>query len=158
MRWYRSAQQNIVETGMSHMRCVQNQMHCMGEIISKRIILETGCFRTFLGLIPGNSDILFAVVHPLPKGGSRLGFAADLDDPLQVCHEAALGQWEVCQLWTYLSKTEICPQWRHLAIDALDAIKSPGMRRQWNLVLSPSTKTGSNATIWDFSAWKSNEM
>jgi hypothetical protein len=41
-----------------------------------------GYFRTFLGLIRADSDVLLAVVHPLPNGGGRLVFYAGSKAPL----------------------------------------------------------------------------
>jgi hypothetical protein len=91
-------------------------------------------------------DILFAAVYLKPRGGSRLVFAADSDNPLQVHHDAALGQQEVCRLQLHLSESEKCPLYHirqigRLAdhLDAFTTIKSPGMRRQQSL--RPATKT-----------------
>jgi hypothetical protein len=58
---------------------------------------------------------LFAAVHLSPKVGGGLVFADGLDDPLQVCHEASMGQQKVCQLRFHLSGTEKCLLWRYLA-------------------------------------------
>jgi hypothetical protein len=52
------------------------------------------------------SDVSFAAVHLLPKGGGDLVFAAELGNPLQVLHEAALGQREACWLRPSLSERE----------------------------------------------------
>jgi hypothetical protein len=42
--------------------------------------LKLGYFRTFLGLVIADLDILFTVAHPLPpKGGGRLFFADGSD-------------------------------------------------------------------------------
>jgi hypothetical protein len=56
-----------------------------------------------LGLFRADSDVLFVVVHLLPKGSGRLIFVAGSDDPFQVCHEAALGQREVCHSFDFTS-------------------------------------------------------
>ncbi len=48
----------------------------------------------FLGLVTDILDVLFAAVHL--KDGGKLAFADGLEDPLQACLEAALGQRAVC--------------------------------------------------------------
>ncbi len=78
---------------------------------------------------------------------SGLVFAANSDNPLQVLHEAALGQREVCGLRHFLSEQKNVHRsriWRigRLAdrLDAFAAIKSPGIRCQRSPFLCPSTK------------------
>jgi hypothetical protein len=49
------------------------------------------------------------VVYIPLKGSDGLVFTADSGNPLQVLHEAALGQQEVCQLKLCLSEMEKDP-------------------------------------------------
>jgi hypothetical protein len=51
-------------------------------------------------------DVLFAAVYLPPKVRGGLVFVDDSGDPIQLHHEAALGQGEVRQLRFHLSETE----------------------------------------------------
>ncbi len=79
-----------------------SESNAPSEITSKRIILIVRLFQVF-------SDVSFAAVYIPPKGVGGVVFTADSGDPLQVLHEAALGQREVCRLRLRLSETEKDP-------------------------------------------------
>ncbi len=94
------------------------------------------------------------MIYPPPKDSNRLVPAAGSGDPIQVRHEATLGQREICRFYsTTLKQKKVCHSsiWQigRLADhpDVFAAIKSPRARHRRSLVLCPSVKTDPGMTI-----------